>query len=135
GPAATCRARRGRRRRAGRRSRCPRSPRRSWRCRRRSCEASWVGVRVLGPAPYDRLNVRSSMWTDPGRPLPGGPQGVPSPDMTTSTPDTGAPRRAEDGERVIETFDPRSGALLGVVPDQDEATVRAAIGTARAAAG
>jgi len=75
------------------------------------------------------------MWTDPGRPLPGGPQGVPSPDMTTSTPDTGAPRRAEDGERVIETFDPRSGALLGVVPDQDEATVRAAIGTARAAAG
>ncbi len=67
--------------------------------------------------------------------------------MATSTPDTsasahdlgsdgrrGADGPSRDGERTIETFDPRSGALLGVVPDQDEATVRAAIGTARAAA-
>jgi acyl-CoA reductase-like NAD-dependent aldehyde dehydrogenase len=37
--------------------------------------------------------------------------------------------------RLIETFDPRTGSLLAVVPDQDAEEVRAAIGRARAAFG
>ena len=47
----------------------------------------------------------------------------------TSTAGTG------DSDRLIETFDPRTGALLAVVPDQSDEEVRAAIGRARAAFG
>jgi len=38
-------------------------------------------------------------------------------------------------QAVIETFDPRTGTLLAVVPDQDAAHVRAAVARARATAG
>ena len=51
-------------------------------------------------------------------------------------PEGAAPQgNEESGGPAIETFDPRTGALLAVVPDQSAAEVRAAVARARAAVG
>ena len=61
--------------------------------------------------------------------------------MSLSTDPSARPARTADTEpgsgeaRLIETFDPRTGALLAVVPDQSADEVRAAVGRARAAFG
>ena len=49
--------------------------------------------------------------------------------------DPAAPGSGDAVTPLIETFDPRTGALLAVVPDQTDEEVRAAIGRARAAFG
>ena len=53
-----------------------------------------------------------------------------------SAPTPTSPAGSDDRDaRLIETFDPRTGALLAVVPDQTGEEVRSAIGRARAAFG
>ncbi len=57
------------------------------------------------------------------------------PSRSAGSEDPAAPVAEVNPPDVIETFDPRSGTLLAVVPDLDETAVRAAVARARAVAG